>query len=176
MMWAWSVRGRSNELVHVTIIRLTFRLRNDVSSIIDTGKSEEKTQVLPTGVEPVTFWLLVQMLYHWATGDSWELRPLNQVHVTNILHTARIRVSIGGIFARYKCDGEFWAWWVNEKRCFFNQWHRRLVYICIYFKFFHSLGRVPRMGLSVLFAPSSFGHPFYHFTTIFISFECVLSN
>ena len=38
--------------------------------------------VLPTKVEPMTFWLLVQMLYHWATGDSWKLlRPLNEVHV-----------------------------------------------------------------------------------------------
>ena len=36
---------------------------------------KKKTRVLPTGVEPMTFWLLVQMLYHRATGDSWELRP-----------------------------------------------------------------------------------------------------
>ena len=40
------------------------------------------------GVEFMRFWLLVQMLYHWATKDSWELRRLNQVHVTNILYTA----------------------------------------------------------------------------------------
>ena len=31
-----------------------------------------------------TYGLLVQMLHHWATGDSWELRPLNSV----CLHTA----------------------------------------------------------------------------------------
>ena len=36
-------------------------------------------QVLPTGVEPMT-WLLG----HWAKGDSWELRALNYVHVTNM--------------------------------------------------------------------------------------------
>ena len=47
------------------------------SSISDTGDSEEKIRVLPTRVEPMTFWLLVQMLYHWATGDLWELRPFN---------------------------------------------------------------------------------------------------
>ena len=47
-----------------------------------------KTPVVSTGVGPLTFCLLVQMLYHWATGDSWELRPLNQFHVTKILHTA----------------------------------------------------------------------------------------
>ena len=40
------------------------------------------------GFEFMRFWLLVQMLYHWATKDSWELRRLNQVHVTNILYTA----------------------------------------------------------------------------------------
>ena len=31
------------------------------------------------GVEPMTrFRLLVRMLYHLATGDSWEFRPLNE--------------------------------------------------------------------------------------------------
>ena len=33
-------------------------------SVNDTGDSENKIQVLPTGVEPMTFWLLFQMLYH----------------------------------------------------------------------------------------------------------------
>ena len=47
----------------------------------------ENIRVLPTEVEPKTFWLLVRMLYHWATGDSWELRPF--------LHTARIGMSMG---------------------------------------------------------------------------------
>ena len=37
--------------------------------------SEKKIRVLLSGVEPKTFRLLVQLLYHWATGDSWELRP-----------------------------------------------------------------------------------------------------
>ena len=58
---------------------------------------KKKFRVLPTGVEPKTFRLLVRMLCHWATGDSWELRPLNQVRVTNILHTARIWMSMSGI-------------------------------------------------------------------------------
>ena len=39
------------------------------------GKKE--IRLLLSGVEPKTFRLLVRMLYHWATGDSWELRPLN---------------------------------------------------------------------------------------------------
>ena len=34
------------------------------SSISETGDSEEKIQVLSTGVESMTFWLLVQMVYH----------------------------------------------------------------------------------------------------------------
>ena len=42
------------------------------------GKKE--IRVLLTGVEPIkTFRLLVRMLYHLATGDSWELRPLNKI-------------------------------------------------------------------------------------------------
>ena len=41
-------------------------------SISGTGDSEKKIRVFPTGVEPMTFWLLVQILYHWATGDSRE--------------------------------------------------------------------------------------------------------
>ena len=37
-----------------------------------------------------------------------RLRPLNWVHVTNILHTARTGMSIGGIFAMtIKCDDDF---------------------------------------------------------------------
>ena len=33
-------------------------------------------QVLSVEDEPMTFWLLVQMLYHLATGDLWELLRL----------------------------------------------------------------------------------------------------
>ena len=45
----------------------------------DTGGSEENIRVLPVGVEPMTFRLPVQMLYHGATGESWELRLLNKL-------------------------------------------------------------------------------------------------
>ena len=49
-----------------------------------------KIRLLPTGVEPMTFWLLdVQMLYYSATRDCWELWPLSYVLVTNVLHAAR---------------------------------------------------------------------------------------
>lgn len=41
---------------------------------------------------------LVQMLYHWATGDSWQLWSLNLALVTNIRHAAT-GMSIGGIFS-----------------------------------------------------------------------------
>ena len=53
------------------------KMWEDDFSVIDTGGSEENLRVLPIGDEPMTLWLLVQMLYHWATGDPWELRPLN---------------------------------------------------------------------------------------------------
>ena len=35
---------------------------------------KKKIWVLLSGVEPMTFRLQVRMLYHWATGDLWELR------------------------------------------------------------------------------------------------------
>ena len=35
---------------------------------------KKKIRVLTTEVKPISFWLLVQMLYHLArTGGSWEL-------------------------------------------------------------------------------------------------------
>ena len=37
---------------------------NGIFSVSDTGYS---------GVEPMTSYLLVHILYHWATTDSWEL-------------------------------------------------------------------------------------------------------
>ena len=43
------------------------------SSISDTGSLEgKKIRVLPTGVEPITFWLQVQMLYHSQQDPCWE--------------------------------------------------------------------------------------------------------
>jgi len=49
--------------------------QKDDFTISDTGGSEEKVRVLPTAVKPLTLWLYVQMPYHKATGDLWELRP-----------------------------------------------------------------------------------------------------
>ena len=80
---------------------------------------KKKTRVLPIEVKPVTF---------WAKVDSWELRPLNWVHVTNILrHTPTTRMLkclyIGAIT-------EMW-WWILSlvnawEGCFFSQWRRWL--------------------------------------------------
>ena len=39
--------------------------------------TRKKIRALRSRVEPKTFRLLVRMLYHRATGDSWELRSLN---------------------------------------------------------------------------------------------------
>ena len=46
----------------------------------------KKIRVLPPGVDLMTFRLPVRILYHCATGVSWELRALNLVYV----HTARM--------------------------------------------------------------------------------------
>ena len=84
---------------------------NVLFSGFDTGiLGTKKKWVLLSGLEPNTFWLLVRMLYYWATGDSWELRPFfNEVHVTNILHAGgRISMSIYGVSAQWnKSDGIF---------------------------------------------------------------------
>ena len=55
-------------------MRMMIILESDAGIL---GKKE--IRVLLSGVEPNAFRLLVRMLYHWATGDSWELRPLNHV-------------------------------------------------------------------------------------------------
>ena len=44
------------------------------------SEKQNPNRNLPAGVESVTFQLLVWMLYHRATGDLRELRPLNWVH------------------------------------------------------------------------------------------------
>jgi len=44
-------------------------------SVSDTDGSEEKIRILPLGAKPLTFWLLLQALYHKATGDSCKLSP-----------------------------------------------------------------------------------------------------
>ena len=55
---------------------ITIILRITYYSVSDTGILRKKEiRVLLSGVEPKTSRLLVRMLYHWATGDSWELRP-----------------------------------------------------------------------------------------------------
>ena len=42
----------------------------------------KKIPVLPKGVEPVTFWTTVRMLYHWAIWASWELGHYSEVRLT----------------------------------------------------------------------------------------------
>ena len=46
-------------------------------SVYDTDGSEENIRLLSTGAELMSLRLPVQVLYHRATGDLWELRPLN---------------------------------------------------------------------------------------------------
>ena len=86
----WRRRGRGYSLIQDTWLTVPLVLRaqkiiftttfyeKDVYSISDTGYTEKKNRVLPTRVEPINFWLPVQMLYHWATGASWELRPIKE--------------------------------------------------------------------------------------------------
>ena len=78
---------------------------------------KKKTRVLPIEIKPVTF---------WPTGDLWELRPLNWIHVTNILqHTPTTRMSICVYIGAMT---EMW-WWILSlvnawERCFSSRWHR----------------------------------------------------
>ena len=65
---------KQNKRYHVWDRNLLLRKIFFQSMTQVTGK--KKIQVLSVGDEPVTFWLLVQMLNHQVTGDSWELRLL----------------------------------------------------------------------------------------------------
>ena len=40
------------------------KIEKDVFILLVTQVARKKIRVPPTGVEPMTFWLLVQMLYH----------------------------------------------------------------------------------------------------------------
>lgn len=63
----------------------TFSQEKDDFSVNNTGCLEDwkiQVYVFPTGVQLMTFWSLVQILYYYyATGDWWERRVLSQVHV-----------------------------------------------------------------------------------------------
>ena len=52
------------EMVQYTVQHLASKKKSHSSVVSDTGDLEEKIQVFPTGVEPMTYWLLVQMIYH----------------------------------------------------------------------------------------------------------------
>ena len=65
---------KQNKRYHVWDRNLLLRKIFFQSMTQVTGK--KKIQVLSVGDEPMTFWLLVQMLNHQVTGDSWELRLL----------------------------------------------------------------------------------------------------
>ena len=46
-------------------------------SVYDTDGSEENIRLASTGAELMSLRLPVQVLYHRAAGDLWELSPLN---------------------------------------------------------------------------------------------------
>ena len=47
-------------------------LRKMFIQSVPQAAQKKKKQVLPIGAEPMTFWLLLQMLYHSATKD-WSV-------------------------------------------------------------------------------------------------------
>ena len=52
------------QMVQYTVQHLASKKRSYSSVVSDTGGLEEKIQVFPTGVKPMTCWLFVQMIYH----------------------------------------------------------------------------------------------------------------
>ena len=101
-------------------------------SVNDTGiprqrKSEGSYQEL--NLRPSDYY--VWILYHWATGDSWELRPLNQI-TRFIGQTSCILLGLECQRVTYaqwnKCDGICWAWWINKNdvhvHVLFSDWPR----------------------------------------------------
>ena len=80
----------------------------DCCSVSDTGGSYKNSSTTRIGVKPIRFWLLVQMLYYRAIEDWSELRPLNQVHVTNILHTALVGLVSNNALEAASSDNTMW--------------------------------------------------------------------
>ena len=58
---------------------------NDVLFKVTQAYSEKNPSAPITSRTYKTFRLLVRMLYHWATGDSWELRPLKQEYASLVI-------------------------------------------------------------------------------------------
>ena len=72
-------------------------------SVTQASGSEEKTWVLPIGFQPMTLWLLVQMLYHRATRDLWKASKTGW------------ECRYMCVWAQWwKCDGK----WIKEKDVF----------------------------------------------------------
>ena len=70
----WVIDYIVTDFVRNRMIRI---YEKDVFSFVAKTARKKKLWVLQNAVEPMSFWLLVQMLYHWATRYSWVLRPLN---------------------------------------------------------------------------------------------------
>ena len=81
-----SFQHHVNRFERAQIIRPDSTVSNNIqhwemmSLLLVTQATRKKTQILPTRVWPMTLWLLVQMLYHWAIGvlgvSCQVLRPL----------------------------------------------------------------------------------------------------
>ena len=54
------------------------------------SRGQRKSSESPWGIKPQTFGFRTPMLYHWATGTPWASVVYYKVHITHILHTARI--------------------------------------------------------------------------------------
>lgn len=93
-----SFQGRTRKVrvcklfIHPVTCNYYNHAQGDGFFVIDTGILRKRNASSPDGREPKVFWLPVQMFYHWTTltGDSWQLRPLLQVHVWNIQHTEMV--------------------------------------------------------------------------------------
>ena len=65
----------------MAVQQLSLRRKMIFQSITQAAWKTED-YVFATGVQLMTFWLIVQILYYYyATGDWWERRVLSQVHV-----------------------------------------------------------------------------------------------
>ena len=81
-------------------------------SVTDTSDSEETVPSrLPIGDEPMTFWLLVQMLNHLATGDLWE--PTAKA-ISLLLKTAQWRCRWRWCIRWFRCGYPKYQWVINS--------------------------------------------------------------
>lgn len=91
----------------------------------------KKIRVLPTGVEPMTFWLVLRMLCHCAIGVLWQVWLFNWVYGDKLLAycwTGMSNVMLlwnEEVYGDVNEDGKVEAWLCKWKMMLFSERNRQ---------------------------------------------------